>query len=102
MRNFMQKIFIVGAKSFFVAKDEESVLAAMERHGRNCIPSGCRGGGCGVCKVRIVSGEYRLKKMSKEHISEKEEQEGFALACRCIALSNITLSVVSQKAINKQ
>ena len=37
--------------------ERESVLEGMARLGRRGIPVGCRGGGCGVCKVRILSGE---------------------------------------------
>ena len=34
----------------------ESLLKGMLRLGRKGIPVGCVNGGCGVCKVRIVSG----------------------------------------------
>ena len=36
---------------------DQSVLSAMEQQGKRCVPVGCRGGGCGLCKVRVMAGE---------------------------------------------
>ncbi|MFD1691906.1 2Fe-2S iron-sulfur cluster-binding protein [Azotobacter chroococcum] len=47
-----------------------------------CIPVGCRGGGCGVCKVRVVSGRFDFGAMSCRHVSADERGRGLALACR--------------------
>ena len=33
------------------------------------LPVGCRRGGSGVCRVRVLSGEYRSDRMSRSHIS---------------------------------
>ncbi len=73
---------------------EKTLLYGMEKLGIAGIPVGCRGGGCGVCKVRVVDGSYRSKKMSRAHIGEKEEKAGFVLACRCSPSSNLNLEVV--------
>ncbi len=35
----------------------EPVLVAVERAGMEA-PSGCRGGECGLCRTRLISGEY--------------------------------------------
>ena len=35
----------------FRCSPQESLLVGMERLGKKGIPVGCRGGGCGVCKV---------------------------------------------------
>tara|TARA_B110000503_G_scaffold142379_1_gene238973 strand:+ start:1119 stop:1346 length:228 start_codon:yes stop_codon:yes gene_type:complete len=66
----------------------------MQQLGKKGIPVGCRSGGCGVCKVQITSGEYQAKKMSRDHVSEQEEENGIALACRVSPLSNIQLQVL--------
>jgi ferredoxin len=55
------------------------------------IPVGCRGGGCGVCRVRIVDGTYTTRRMSRRHVTEADEAEGIALACRVIPTSDITV-----------
>lgn len=72
----------------------ENVLKAMERLNRRGIPVGCRGGGCGVCKVRVRRGEYVLQKLSRAHVSLDEEKNGYALACRLMPLSNLELDVI--------
>ncbi|WP_299183972.1 2Fe-2S iron-sulfur cluster-binding protein [uncultured Neptuniibacter sp.] len=60
----------------------ESLLKGMELENAHCIEVGCRGGGCGMCKIRILEGRFNSKRMSKAHISDTELAEGFALACR--------------------
>lgn len=74
--------------------DYRSLLEGMEVLGKKGIPVGCRGGGCGVCKVRIESGTFTKRVMSREHISEAEEAAGTVLACRCKPTSDVTLSVL--------
>jgi ferredoxin len=70
----------------------------MEVLGRKGIPVGCRGGGCGICKVRIVEGPYRTAKMSRSCVSEQEQSEGYALACRLFADGDLQLRVVGKMA----
>jgi len=74
--------------------ENESLLSGMERLGKRGIPVGCRGGGCGVCKVRIGQGEYQKRVMSREHVALDEEAKGIVLACRVSPLSDIRLSVI--------
>jgi len=73
----------------------ERVLLAMEAQGRHLIPVGCRRGGCGICKVRVRGGEYDTLVMSRAQVSEEEQADGFALSCRLIPKSDLTLSVVN-------
>lgn len=75
---------------------EQTLLAGMERLGRSGIPVGCRGGGCGVCKVHITDGRVACKKMSRAHVTVEEQAQGFVLACRCRPLSDIRLTVVGK------
>lgn len=74
--------------------DSVSLLEGMESLGRKGIPVGCRGGGCGVCKVQILSGAYTKRVMSREHISESEEAQGCVLACRVRPTSAVALRVI--------
>jgi len=65
------------------------------------IQLGCRSGGCGVCKIKILSGDCTSKKMSRDHVSEDEERQGIMLACRVFPQADISLSVIGhlQKAV---
>lgn len=74
--------------------ENESLLSGMERLGKRGIPVGCRGGGCGVCKVSIAQGEYHKRAMSRDHVTLEEESAGVVLACRVRPLSDIRLSVL--------
>ena len=71
------------------------VLEGMKRAGCGPVHYGCFGGGCGVCKMRIVSGDYQiLKKMSRAHISEEEESNGIVLLCCVKPRGDLVLSSV--------
>ena len=74
----------------------QSLLRGMEKLGIKGIPVGCRGGGCGVCKARVLAGEYTTGKMSRRHVSIDEEADGYVLACRCRPESDLTLAVVGR------
>lgn len=66
----------------------ESLLAAMERQGKRCVPVGCRGGGCGVCLVRIHAGRFDFGAMSARFVDADERRQGLALACRLYPLED--------------
>ena len=85
----------------FEIKPGESLLVGSEKSLSRAIPVGCRGGGCGVCKVRIVMGRYDSKRMSKAHICERQAEAGYALACRVYPLSDMRIEVVNQSQAEK-
>lgn len=97
------QVLITATGETYPCTGEQTLLNAMARMGRKGIPSGCHGGGCGVCKIRIVSGEVVTGVMSRSQVTEAEEREGFALACRCYPRSDITLDVVGKirKAVSR-
>lgn len=80
----------------FAGRADESVLCGMERLGYRGIPVGCRGGGCGVCKVRVLAGDYTVGKMSRACVSEAEQAQGVVLACKLFPRSALTLAVVGK------
>ncbi|MCG2576885.1 2Fe-2S iron-sulfur cluster binding domain-containing protein [Dechloromonas sp. XY25] len=84
----------------FRCSPNESLLVGMERLGKKGIPVGCRGGGCGVCKVEITSGSYQKRVMSRDYVSVEDEAAGRVLACRVRPTSDITLRVLGKMAKN--
>jgi ferredoxin len=66
----------------FTCRSDQNLLEAMASAGRQCIPAGCRGGGCGICKVQVLSGEYRTGVMSHAHVDPALQAMGYALACK--------------------
>lgn len=74
---------------------EENLLQGMARLGKKGIPAGCLNGGCGVCKVVIRSGSVKKTgAMSRAHISEQDEAQGIALACRLAPTGDVELDVM--------
>lgn len=80
----------------FVCDDATSLLRSMECLGRRGIPVGCRGGGCGVCKVLVTQGRYRTERMSRACVTEEEEATGHALACRLFPRGDLSVRVVGK------
>ena len=84
----------------FRCSPNESLLVGMERLGKKGIPVGCRGGGCGVCKVEITAGTYAKRVMSREYVSVEDEAADRVLACRVKPTSDIALKVLGKMAKN--
>ena len=81
----------------YACDEQETVLNGMARLGRKGIPVGCRGGGCGVCKVQVTRGVYQTSRtMSRQHVSRDEEEHGTVLACCIRAHSDLSLRVVGK------
>ena len=57
-----------------------SVLQALERAGYP-LPSDCRAGTCGTCKVKVASGEIEMGMYLPMALSEEERDGGYRLTC---------------------
>src|SRR3982751_6070038 len=56
------------------------------------FPTGCQRGGCGMCKVKVISGEYDQEVVrSQDALSDEDLENGFALGCCMTAKSDIEL-----------
>jgi ferredoxin len=82
----------------FACRGDQHLLQALQQVGvaprlLAAIPVGCRGGGCGVCRIRVVAGRYSTKKMSRKHISAEDEAAGIVLACRVFPESDLAIEV---------
>jgi ferredoxin len=94
----IHRITLEPAGLAFSCGAEENLLQALQRVGvapalLAAIPVGCRGGGCGVCRIRVRSGQFRTGRMSRKHISEADEAAGTVLACRVFPESDLEIEV---------
>ena len=83
------------AETYLCASDQD-LLRGMEALGRRGIPVGCRGGGCGVCKVEVLSGQFTARPMSQDHVSREDAQAGRVLACRIYPASDLSVKVLGK------
>ncbi|MBC7182872.1 MAG: 2Fe-2S iron-sulfur cluster binding domain-containing protein [Marinobacter sp.] len=81
----------------FLCTAGQSVLKAMEQQGLKCVPVGCRGGGCGFCKVTVLSGDYSCGKMSRVHVPPEALDKGEVLACRIYPLTDLIIECWPQQ-----
>ena len=82
----------------FFCDARQNVLECMMGAGKKGIPVGCRGGGCGVCQVEVVAGEYDARPMSKAHIDDEAIARRRVLACCIRPRSDLSLKVVGKLA----
>ena len=75
----------------FDCEAAQSVLKAMEQNGMRCVPVGCRGGGCGFCKVKVLEGQFECGKMSRVHAPPEAVAQGEVLACRVYPLTDLII-----------
>jgi len=94
------QITILNTNENYMCSEERHLLQSMSALGKRGIPSGCHGGGCGVCKIQIIEGDVHTIAMSRKHISKKEEEEGIVLACRTFPRSGVSLKVIGKLSKN--
>lgn len=93
----LRSIHIEQSGETYLCREAETLLEGMTRLGRRGIPVGCVNGGCGVCKIGILSGRVRqVGAMSRAHVSVEEEVRGVCLACRVAPMENVVVEVVGK------
>ena len=91
------EITVADSGECFSCRDGQNVLLAMERLGRQGIPVGCRGGGCGICRVQVLGeGRYRTMKMSRAQVTAADQAKGICLACKLIPEGDLELRALGQ------
>jgi ferredoxin len=83
-------------QSFSCAEDQ-TVLRSTETGLTRRIPVGCRQGGCGVCRVQVLEGTYRVRVMSRAHITPEDQAQGRVLACCIWPTSDLRIRVLGRK-----
>ncbi|MBM7456764.1 ferredoxin [Oceanisphaera litoralis] len=97
----MPLIRLEGSDEQFHCDDQRNLLEGMQRLACKGIPLGCRGGGCGVCRVQVLSGRYHCTRMSREQVSESDEDAGIALACRLYPKTDLAIAVLGRKGLKR-
>jgi ferredoxin len=77
-----------------VCRADETILSAILRSGAKVV-FGCRGGGCGTCKMRLTSGQVDYGRCSAAVLSDGEKGEGSFLSCQARPLSDLTVGLTA-------
>jgi ferredoxin len=71
--------------------DDEYVLAALNRSGYG-YRTGCRRGGCGVCKADLLVGRVSYPvTVADEVLPEAEREAGTCLTCRAVPHGHVVI-----------
>ncbi len=69
---------------------QDTILEIAEGAGVE-IPSACRAGMCGSCKIKLMKGQ--VKQNCTDGLSDEEKASGFVLGCQAVPQSNVEVSV---------
>lgn len=72
----------------------ETILNALKRHEMFLVAS-CGGKGtCGKCRVKVLSGKYRMSKGGK--LSQDDREKGIILACQTFPEEDLSLEILEE------
>jgi len=76
----------------FDVESDESVLDAALRQGY-AFPYGCRNGGCGACKGKLLDGSVDYGTNRPPALSDEDVSRGLALFCQARATSDLSVEI---------
>jgi len=76
----------------WVGNETESVLDGAQRNGVK-IPYACKGGGCGLCKIKVEEGEFERGPSSIAVLPNHERNLNYTLACKTYPKSNLMIQI---------
>ncbi|HET6666938.1 MAG TPA: 2Fe-2S iron-sulfur cluster-binding protein [Intrasporangium sp.] len=80
-----------------IVRPGETVLQAMHAAGLG-YRTGCRRGGCGVCKVDLVEGTVGYSKVISESVMSHDEfADGTCLTCHAVPTSDVTIALRDER-----
>ena len=94
-----EKIFLMtmkGSNKEIIGTKDKHILDSMLAVGIDKAPKGCHGGGCGVCKIKIIKGEVTTLTQSRKFLSVEEEKDGHVLACRAFPISDLEFEFIGK------
>ncbi len=83
-----------------MCQEGETVLSALLRNGFQVF-YGCRGGGCGTCKMRLSSGSVNYGRCSKAVLTDEEKVQGYFLSCQALPCSDLEIWITEENKLRK-
>lgn len=94
------QVTVAGAELKFACRDDQAVLSSVSDGGARCVAVGCRGGGCGVCRVEVLAGQFECGRMSAAQVSAQELAQGVVLACQLFPRSDLRIRALGRRMSN--
>lgn len=91
----MYKVSIIDSsyeKDTFSCSHSQSLLDAALVQGIR-IPHACKGGGCGMCKIKVEEGRFERGLSSKDVLPDTERTINYTLACKTYPMSDMKFSI---------
>lgn len=83
-----------------MCREGETVLSALLRSGFRVF-YGCRGGGCGTCKMQLSSGSVNYGLYSKAVLTDEEKAQGYFLSCQALPCSDLEIRITEENKLRK-
>lgn len=83
--------YSINSEPFSCAQDQ-TLLDAAQVQGFK-IPYACKGGGCGMCKIKVEEGAFERGTSSRDALPDSERALNFALACKTFARSDMKVRI---------
>ena len=80
----------------FEVRADQTLLDAALGAGLN-LPHSCKGGNCGACKARLISGQIAYAHGAPLGLSDSEAAEGLILLCQAQARGDVTLETFEMR-----
>lgn len=91
----MFKVTIVGAYSQnkeFLCDSGQSLSSAARAQAVK-LPYACMGGGCGICKIKVLDGSFDRGPCSKSVLPDEERSRNYTLACKTYPGSDLKIQI---------
>lgn len=92
----MNTFKVVVREKEIIVKEHETILNASQRQAGG-IFVGCKGGGCGMCKVKVVSGDTIDGISSKSVLPDEDHVAGYRLACQSKPATDMVIDPCREK-----
>ncbi|MDP4154805.1 MAG: 2Fe-2S iron-sulfur cluster binding domain-containing protein [Bacillota bacterium] len=75
-----------------IGNDNDFILDTAIRNGVK-IKVGCKGGGCGICKIQILEGDVDRGHSARSVLPLNEIKQGYALACQTKPNTDVVINI---------
>ena len=75
-----------------IGNENDFILETAIRNGVK-IKVGCKGGGCGICKIQILEGDVDRGHSARSVLPLNEIKQGYALACQTKPNTDVVINI---------